>query len=99
MGLVILGIIMIGGGIFLFYGGRVSLGAPVWKMIALFLVVFGVCMLLSPLLNSSSSKPTTHSSVYSDHGQTGTTDLQKKREDWNKRANDAYDKGGYWRDY
>ena len=49
-------------------------------------------------LNSVSD--TKSSTVYSPKGQSGGTDLQdlyKKRQEWRKRSEDAYQKGGYWR--
>ena len=98
MGLVLLGLFMIGIGIFLFFAGRVSKGSGIWKIISVILIVMGGVFLISPITsNLDSPKSSTPSTVYSDNGQSGTTDLQKKREDWQNRANNAYDSGGYWR--
>ncbi len=71
------------------------------KYYQFFLIIFGVALLFSPLIETLNSVSDTKSStVYSPKGQSGGTDLQdlyKKRQEWRKRSEDAYQKGGYWR--
>ena len=98
--MVILGIILILVAIFLFYEGKHSKGAGMWFILACILLALGLGFLVSPItsaIDSKSSSSYTPNSVYSPNGQSGTTDLQKKRQEWQKKSNDAYQSGGYWR--
>ena len=93
--MIILGIFLIILGVWLYLAGKYSKGAEVWKMIAVFCVVMGIVFTISPLLTSFENTTTTTNSVYSSYPKSGTTELQKKREDWRKRANEAYEKNNY----
>ncbi len=111
--MIILGIILLCVAGWLFFENKITEGGrPFSFMIAGILLALGLgCFAMgatssgsshtstasTPAAYKSSSSTTSSYSGSSTSHSSGTTDLQKKQQEWRKKADKAYDKGGYWR--
>lgn len=88
--MVIFGLLMIGGGIWLFVEGSHSKGAEIWQIIAVFIIVMGIAFMTSPITSNLDNSTKSTNSIYKGDGS-----LQKTRTEWKKRADEAYEKNNY----
>lgn len=98
MPMIIIGIICILIAAWLFWENKSTEGGrPFCFIIACLLLAFGLGAMVNCFIPDTPASTDKNNSIYVNGGRSGETDLQKKRQEWQKKSNDAYEKGGYWR--